>query len=231
MIQLGVLPIDSEISFDQYCRIDLSASNPDLKTFDVSSSSAWEDYVLLVLKRNNAKVAYGGYLEIRNLYDRSDYFQSMSEDDKRNIHLGVDFWCNAGTNVCAFLDGHVHSFANNRNYGDYGPTIILEHILGEEKLYSLYGHLSEASIETLKIGQRIKKGQNFATLGTSEVNGDYAPHLHFQIIRDLQGNFGDYPGVSSKKNLEFFKVNCPDPFSLIQKKCLKSQKSEHSGTN
>ena len=217
MLTDGVLPIDSEILFDQYCTIDLSAGNPDLKTFDVSSSTAWEDYVTSLLKRNNAKIAYGGYLEVRNLYDRSDYFQAKSEDEKRNIHLGIDFWCEAGTNICAFLDGQVHSFANNKNYGDYGPTIILEHKLGQEKLYSLYGHLSEVSLETIEIGQRIGKGQNFATLGTSEVNGDYAPHLHFQIIRDLQGKFGDYPGVSSKKNLDFFKMNCPDPFSLIQK--------------
>ena len=26
----------------------------------------------------------------------------------------------------------------------------------------------------------------------AEVNGDYPPHLHFQIINDLQGNFGDF---------------------------------------
>jgi murein DD-endopeptidase MepM/ murein hydrolase activator NlpD len=217
MLSDGVLPIDSEILFDQYCTIDLSARNADLNNFDVSFSSAWEDYITSLLKRNNAKVAYGGYLEVRNLYDRSDYFQAASEYDKRNIHLGIDFWCEAGTNICAFQDGQVHSFANNKNYGDYGPTIILEHKIGKEKLYSLYGHLSKKSLETLEIGQRIEKGQNFATIGTSEVNGDYAPHLHFQIIRDIQGKFGDYPGVSSKKNLEFFKMNCPDPLSLIQK--------------
>jgi len=217
MLSDGVLPIDSEILFDQYCTIDLSARNADLNNFDVSFSSAWEDYITSLLKRNNAKVAYGGYLEVRNLYDRSDYFQAASEYDKRNIHLGIDFWCEAGTNICAFQDGQVHSFANNKNYGDYGPTIILEHKIGKEKLYSLYGHLSKKSLETLEIGQRIEKGQNFATIGTSEVNGDYAPHLHFQVIKDLQGKFGDYPGVSSKINLEFFKMNCPDPLSLIQK--------------
>ena len=215
MLADGVLPIDSEILFDQYCPIDLSESNPDLKTFDVSSSSAWENYVLSLLKRNNAKVAYGGYLEVRNLYDRSDYFQAMAEDDKRNIHLGIDFWCEDGTDICAFLDGQVHSFANNMNYGDYGPTIILEHKLGKEKLYSLYGHLSEVSLKTIGIGQRIEKCQNFATLGTSEVNGDYAPHLHFQIIRDLQGKSGDYPGVCSKNTLGFFKENCPNPALFI----------------
>jgi murein DD-endopeptidase MepM/ murein hydrolase activator NlpD len=101
------------------------------------------------------------------------------------------------------------------NYGDYGPTIILEHKLGKEKLYSLYGHLSEVSLKTIGIGQRIEKGQNFATLGTSEVNGDYAPHLHFQIIRDLQGKSGDYLGVCSKNTLGFFKENCPNPALFI----------------
>ena len=78
MLADGVLPIDSEILFDQYCPIDLSESNPDLKTFDISSSSAWENYVLSLLKRNNAKVAYGGYLEVRNLYVGAGKFGKAS---------------------------------------------------------------------------------------------------------------------------------------------------------
>jgi hypothetical protein len=40
--------------------------------------------------------------------------------------------------------------------------------------------------------------------------------LHFQIINDMQGKKGDYPGVSSKKELAFYKKNCPDPNLLLK---------------
>ncbi|MAD98474.1 MAG: peptidase M23 [Flavobacteriaceae bacterium] len=213
----GALPIDNSISFGSYCPIDLSGSNKDLDSFDTTSSSEWEAYVESHLQKNKAKVAYGGYLEVRNLYDRSDYFQAVDAESKRNIHLGIDYWCEASTHVCAIFDGTVHSFKNNTNYGDYGPTIILEHQENGMKFYSLYGHLSLASIESITVGDKIGKGENFAQLGDAAVNGDYAPHLHFQIIKDLQGNYGDYPGVSSKKNLEFYSKNCPNPLNYIKK--------------
>ena len=48
------------------------------------------------------------------------------------------------------------------------------------------------------------------------MNGDYAPHLHFQIIKDVQDFVGDYPGVCSKMDLEFYKKNCLDPELLLR---------------
>jgi murein DD-endopeptidase MepM/ murein hydrolase activator NlpD len=71
------------------------------------------------------------------------------------------------------------------------------------------------SLDGKKKGQTIGKGEQIATLGTPEVNGNYAPHLHFQLIRDLQGLEGDYPGVSNRRDLDFYKHNCPDPNLLL----------------
>jgi len=92
----------------------------------------------------------------------------------------------------------------------------LEHHSSRGIFYSLYGHLSEDSIKSLEIGQSVKKGQVIATLGDANINGDYAPHLHFQLIIDLQGNKGDYPGVSNKKDVEYYLQNCPDPNFLLK---------------
>ena len=82
--------------------------------------------------------------------------------------------------------------------------------------YTLYGHLSLSSIENLKVGDVVLQGTVIGFLGDSSVNGDYAPHLHFQIIKDLEDNFGDYPGVSSEENKEFYSRNCPDPNFLLK---------------
>jgi murein DD-endopeptidase MepM/ murein hydrolase activator NlpD len=210
--------LDSKIPFQTYIPLDLSITNFELKTINISSSNELETFVFDYLKRNKARVAFGGYNEERNIYQRSTFFKQKDADTERNIHLGMDLWITAGTPVFAPLDATVHSFKNNLNFGDYGPTIILEHKIQSVKFYSLYGHLSLESIANLKVGQTLIRGEQFATLGDANVNGDYPPHLHFQIIRDIQGFKGDYPGVCSKKDLQFYLNNCPDPNVLLKLK-------------
>ncbi|WP_452220353.1 peptidoglycan DD-metalloendopeptidase family protein [Lacinutrix salivirga] len=207
----GVTVIDATISKKDYVAIDLSKNNTDLNQFDIASSKAWEQYINSYLQHKNAKVAFGGYLEHRNLYTRSAYFTKQEPEHQRKIHLGLDLWCEAGTTVLAAFNGRIHSFKNNTNFGDYGPTIIVEHKIKGTIFYTLYGHLSLESLSNLKIGQDIKQGETIATLGKAEVNGDYAPHLHFQIIKDLQGNLGDYPGVCSANDLAFYTENTVNP--------------------
>lgn len=201
--------LDPSITFEKYSSIDISTTNDELKTFDVSNSNEWESYIEKFLSERKSLIAYGGYLEKRSIYKRSNYFSGITNE--RNIHLGVDFWTHSGCSVHAALAGTVHSFENNLNHGDYGPTIILEHRIEELHFYSLYGHLSLESIRSIHIGQAFETGELIARIGDSSVNGDYAPHLHFQLILNIEGYFGDYPGVCSQKELDFYSKNCPDP--------------------
>ena len=202
-------------SAEDYVAIDISSANKALEGFDVSSSKEWEMYIDSYVKEQRARIAYGGYLEVRDIYTRSSHFND-TESQERNIHLGIDFWTKTGTAVLAPLEGTIHSFQNNTNYGDYGPTIILEHTIDGVKFYTLYGHLSVDSIDALQKGKQIQKGDVIGSLGDASVNGDYAPHLHFQIIIDLENFEGDYPGVTSKKELNFYQRNCPDPNLLLK---------------
>ncbi len=209
--------IDTKISLDEYKPISISSKNPDLNTFDVSSSKAWESYLKTYLQSKQATVAYGGYFEMRDIYKRSGHFNN-TDDAERNIHMGIDLWCNSGTKVLSVLDGEIHSFKNNTSFGDYGPTIIIKHSFDSFIFYSLYGHLSEASINNIIIGQKVAKEEVIGYLGASTINGDYAPHLHFQLIIDIQDYFGDYPGVCAQKDVAFYKENCPDPNLLLKLK-------------
>lgn len=207
--------IDSTIPYSQYTPLDLTVSNLELNQLNISDSLQFEAYVEHLLAKNKAKVAYGGYNEIRNLYKRSTVFNDLNTEE-RNIHIGLDLWIKAGTSVLAALDGKVHSFQYNNNLGDYGPTIILEHQLENHIFYTLYGHLSLKSIASIKAGDFFAKGEQLATLGDASVNGDYSPHLHFQIIKDIKENLGDYPGVCSKNKLDYYLENCPDPNLLLK---------------
>lgn len=213
--QSDVRVIDASIPYTNYVPLDLSVNSIELKDYKPKTADEYEVFITNYLAKNNAQVAYGGYLEKRNLYERSSIFNS-SKATERNIHIGLDLWVNAHTPVLAALDGVVHSLNNNNNLGDYGPTIILKHMLNKCEFYSLYGHLSLESLDLLEIGQTVKKGTKIATLGDATVNGDYAPHLHFQLIEDIQDYIGDYPGVCSENDLEFYKKNCPNPNLLLK---------------
>lgn len=211
----NVKVIDATIDYNQYIPLDISINNEIFKKQNIDNATDFETYLENYLSENNAKVAFGGYNEIRNLYKRSGIFNDTTTEE-RNIHIGLDLWIKAGTAVLAAVDGFVHSFNYNTGLGDYGPTIILEHKIEDHKFYTLYGHLSLESIDGIEIGTVFLKGEQIAILGDASVNGDYAPHLHFQIIADISNSFGDYPGVCSKSNLAFYLKNCPDPNLLLK---------------
>ncbi|WP_299116082.1 peptidoglycan DD-metalloendopeptidase family protein [uncultured Winogradskyella sp.] len=212
---LNIHPVLKNITKSKLTHLDLSIHNSELRSVNVSSSKDLETYIFNHIKKNNAKAAFGGYLEHRGIYKRSDYFNEQNPEAERNIHLGLDLWLEANTAIFSPLNGEIHSFNNNINHGDYGPTLILKHHTEAYEFFTLYGHLSLESIEHIKVGEKVKQGQQIATLGTAEVNGDYPPHLHFQVIKDIKSYNGDYPGVSNQLDLEFYKTNCPDPNLLL----------------
>lgn len=207
--------IDSSIPYSQYCPIDLSVSNSELSKIDIKSPNDLEIFIENHLHNNNAKVTYGGYNEIRNLYKLNTLFND-NQTDERNIHIGMDLWIKAGTPVLAALDGTIFGFDNNVGSGNYGPTIILKHCLENHTFYTLYGHLSMESLTGIETGSFFKQGQQIATLGNSSVNGGYSPYLHFQIIKNIENNISDYPGVCNKKDLKYYLDNCPNPNLILK---------------
>lgn len=207
--------ISKEVDYTDYVPLDLSVTNEILASKKLTTAKDYELFIQNYLDKNNAKIAFGGYNEIRKLYQRSTVFKNETSDE-RNIHIGLDFWINESAPIYAALDGKIHSFQNNDALGDYGPTIILEHQIENITFHTLYGHLSLDSLEDKKVGNFVKKGQQMATLGLPPVNGDYAPHLHFQIIINMENKSGDYPGVCSSNTLEFYLQNCPDPNLLLK---------------
>jgi murein DD-endopeptidase MepM/ murein hydrolase activator NlpD len=194
-------------------QLDLSVNNEALNTFDLFSIEELQAYIDRELVENKSEVAIGGYAEDRMVYRKSTHFGEG--ENARSIHLGVDIWLEANTAIQAPLDARVHSFQNNNNFGDYGPTILLEHELDGEVFYTLYGHLTRSSIKTLEEGQIIKKGKVFTAVGNKDENGKWPPHLHFQLIREMGNQKGDFPGVASKKEKNKMLGICPDPNLIL----------------
>ena len=207
--------ISNDIHYSDYTPIDFSVTNEEFVRKKLETATDYKNYIKEYLELQQAKIAYGGYLETRNLYKRSTVFNTL-DSDERNIHIGLDLWINESAPVYAALSGKIHSFQNNKGLGDYGPTLILEHHIENYTFYTLYGHLSSESLKHLKVGDFITQGEQIATLGLPSENGNYSQHLHFQIIIDMENKFGDYPGVCSSNKLDFYSKNCPDPNVLLK---------------
>jgi 4-aminobutyrate aminotransferase-like enzyme/Ser/Thr protein kinase RdoA (MazF antagonist) len=168
------------------------------------------------MRRSAATVGIGCYNEARALYNSPQFATGdRPTDERRTIHLGMDFFAEPGTRVCAPIEGTVHCFANNRAHLDYGPVVVLEHADAESTFFTLYGHLAEDSLHDLQIGQHIGRGQAFAKIGASTENGGWPPHLHFQIILDLLELGTDFPGVALASEREVWTNLCPDPNLLL----------------
>ncbi len=175
-----------------------------------------------VLDSAGSKVGIGRYNEPRLIYTAPIFDGDGSDDnggrlgERRTIHLGVDLFCAAETPIYAPLAGTVHAFANNRAAQDYGPVIVLRHETDEgDTFFTLYGHLSIASLDSLTVGQPVAAGDRIATLGSAEVNGGWPPHLHFQIIVDLLDLDTDFPGVAFAGQREIWCALSPDPNLIL----------------
>ncbi len=195
-----------------YGAVDLSEeylrrTHPEVRVYDSLAA-----YVDQTRAEKKIRVAYGGYLEKRNLYGVSGHFHN--EKENRNCHLGVDLWTEAGTPVYTAFEARVHSFGFNNQQLDYGGAIILEYDLKNVQFYALYGHLSLSSLTGLQKNNILSAGFAFATLGDRTENGGWPPHLHLQIILNMEGWTGDYPGVCSEREKTRYAENCPSPLWL-----------------
>jgi 4-aminobutyrate aminotransferase-like enzyme/murein DD-endopeptidase MepM/ murein hydrolase activator NlpD len=168
------------------------------------------------MREAGVRVAIGRYDEPRLLYSSALFAADDPLEERRTIHLGLDLFADAGTPVHAPIDGTVHAFSYNGAALDYGGVIILRHSIDDgTPFYSLYGHLSRASLEGLSIGQAIAAGDVFASLGAPHENGGWTPHLHLQLFTDLLDLGTDAPGVARASHREAFRAICPDPNLIV----------------
>jgi peptidoglycan LD-endopeptidase LytH len=195
--------------------LDLSRNNPALSSIDLKNTSHFAHYLFDEVLQG--KIGIGGFMEDRMVYTRSAHYGG---EEPRSIHLGVDIWAQAGTEIFAPLPGKIHSFADNQGFGNYGPTIILEHLLNELTFYTLYGHLAKKDLINLQDGQWIEKGEKIGEIGNFPENGDWPPHLHFQVMNDMLSYRGDFPGVAALSTLQLFSEICINPNCIFNLEML-----------
>ncbi|HOE58403.1 MAG TPA: M23 family metallopeptidase [Bacteroidales bacterium] len=93
------------------------------------------------------------------------------------FHEGIDFTAPKGAKVYATGDGVVKE-ASLINLDGFGKKIIIEHGFGYQ---TIYAHLNSFNV---KPGQKVKRGDIIATVGTSGLST--GPHLHYEVIYNHQ---------------------------------------------
>jgi len=170
------------------------------------------------------KIIAGGYLEARPIYNSNAYKKTGNNGkEDRTIHLGIDFWLPAKTPVLALLDGEVIIAVNDDGNKNYGGLIVLKHTLNDFVFYTLYGHVSVESVLKFAIGDSIKKGDIISYIGNYPENGNWATHLHFQILLTMFNFKEDFPGVTYHNEINVWKSVCPNPNLLFNSDGLKSK--------
>lgn len=142
-------------------------------------------------------------------------------------------WFGFGAEVLAVADGEIAAIETNKEDDKkfdipslkenpltlYGNYIVLKH---SEKVYSMYGHLKNQSATGLKVGDKVKKGQKIANVGTS--GSSFFPHLHFEVrnsidhqAEGLPSYFNDYYVIlgAAKKDVKTHTFSTGD---IIQSK-------------
>lgn len=207
--------------------LDLSVASKWIgHTSDYANLELFEFKINQLQKEHPTKLIAGGYLEPRSVYTSSNYDKIGNYGrESRSIHLGIDFWLPAQTPVHALLDGKIVTAVNDADDKAYGGLIILKHQTEAFEFYTLYGHLSLASISDKKLGDIIKKGDCLGYLGNAAENGNWVPHLHFQVLLSILDYKNDFPGVAYYSELNTWKSICPDPILLFNSEALTSSKT------
>ena len=226
--RFSVTDLFSFIKKNKLYKIDLSVGSKWIGgRNEIEDLELFQHKIEKLQKKYPDKIITGGYLEPRSIYSSNSYEKIGNYgDESRTIHLGLDFWLPPGTKVNSMFDGEIVVAVNDKGHKEYGGLLILKHNIQDLEFYTLYGHNTVESVLKNKVGSKVKKGDVIAEIGNYPENGNWAPHLHFQIILSMLNYKIDYPGVCYFNQMEIWKDLCPDPNLLFKSIDLDNDKHE-----
>lgn len=219
-------PILPRLHDSNYSTLDLSTGSYELANVpDFENTETWIKNIEALKEKNNSDYQIGRYNEVRPIYTSDDFKMDTDEGPAwRTLHIGIDLFSKVNTPIHLPYDGTVvHAFDNAGNK-NYGPTLIIRHTTELFDFYTLYGHLSSGSLLLHKTGKEIKAGEIIGQIGDQSVNGNWPPHLHFQVILNKFDLENDFPGVCEYRLRNVYTSICPDP-NLILKLCIPEKKT------
>jgi 4-aminobutyrate aminotransferase-like enzyme/Ser/Thr protein kinase RdoA (MazF antagonist) len=210
--------LDVDVRRAPHAVIDLGIDSSFLGADPASvATAALAPRIEAAIAEAGAAFGVGRYGETRGIYLSPLFAGARATDERRTVHLGIDLFVPPGSAVRAPLAGVVHLVANNRAPQDYGPLVVLRHEAADgTAFFTLYGHLTEDTLAGLSPGRPVARGEEIARVGAPPSNGDWPPHLHFQLILDLLEKDADFPGVALPRECLVWQAFSPDPNLLLR---------------
>ena len=162
-----------------------------------------------LMNRSDFSLLCGRYAE-----DRDVYHGEVFEADRRSVHLGIDLFQAAGSTIYTPYGAVVEDVRAMPGAGDYGHAVLLRHSTSTGTLFwTLYGHLDPNGLPA--VGDELEPGQAIASMGSPDVNGGWAPHLHFQVLTDLCGMGIEIYGVAPREEATLWRSISPNPNLML----------------
>ncbi|HVT52489.1 MAG TPA: aminotransferase class III-fold pyridoxal phosphate-dependent enzyme, partial [Dongiaceae bacterium] len=154
----------------------------------------------------------GPWGEDRPVYTAAAFQSRLAEGERRSMHLGLDLFLPAGSALHAPLSGKIVDLFASDVPQDYGHAVLLEHTPETGiTFYSLWGHLSAATLEGLKVGATVEPGKIFAWMGAPAENGGWQPHVHLQLLTYRPARAADVIGAGEPRYRSVWAELFPDP--------------------
>lgn len=190
--------------------LDLGAGRSAWIDWSSGSSDPRDTHGVMAMMRD-VDVLAGHYAE-----DRDVYLGDAFEGEERTVHLGLDLFQPAGSEVYAPYDGAVEIVEARPAVGDYGHVVILRHrTTAGTSFWTLYGHLGPSVVEDLAVGDVVAAGALIGVIGDEYHNGAWPPHVHVQVLTDLCGMGGAVFGVAPRSEATLWRSICPNPNLMV----------------
>jgi 4-aminobutyrate aminotransferase-like enzyme/Ser/Thr protein kinase RdoA (MazF antagonist) len=180
-----------------------------------------------LVREHGFTLGLGPWGERRIIYTAPFFESVLAEGKRRNVHLGLDIFAPAGTEMFTPLAATVVATTINPDPQDYGGLILLEHEPEPGlRFWTLWGHLDHASARERRIGERLEAGALVARLGDYAENGGWVPHIHLQLITVPYEDLSIIPGVGEEAFVPVWEDLYPRPYDFAG---LVSEAFERSG--
>lgn len=162
--------------------------------------------------------SYGGWLEDRSTLWRGSYLDA----EKKYLHVGLDLNVPTNTRVAVDLEAEVIRVDDDQDMnGGWGPRVIVKPTKDLiNPVVLLFAHLSRET--RCKVGDVLKAGQVFTSVGKAPENGNWYPHVHVQAIDStfyeeiLKKDFNQLDGYGLPADAETLGKIFKDPLNFIR---------------
>ncbi len=194
------------------CIFDYSDANPLLWGLDMNDQSDLQSSIDQTLLESENNWGMAGYLERRKSLLRE--FPQMVKEE-RFFHLGVDIFLPPNFQIHSPLDGVLVQSGYEEGRGNFGGYALIQHDIGVEPFYSLWGHLDSESV--IDLDSIIKRGDVFGRTGEMDQNGNWFYHTHLQVLTQKGLDEGYLSkGYCTTEMLPSIDQYCPSPLFLLR---------------